>query len=105
MSLSGKIRLRGMKALGMPAISITDDELFEWADRIAELEAGKVVVSLPDCMMPDGGEACIAYHESIKRIAELEAELDEVKRAFKEERSDRLRLQERIMELEEEIDK
>ena len=33
-------------------------------------------MSLPDCMMPDGGEACIAYHEAIKRIAELETERD-----------------------------
>ena len=31
-------------------------------------------MSLPDCMMPDGGEACIAYHEAVQRISELEQE-------------------------------
>lgn len=36
--LSDEVRRKWMEATGMPAVSLTDDHLFEWADRIATLE-------------------------------------------------------------------
>ena len=32
---------------------------------------------LPDCMMPDGGSACIAYHEQCKELIKLKRERDD----------------------------
>lgn len=32
--------------------------------------------TLPDCMMPDGGSACIAYHERCEQVQQLKRERD-----------------------------
>lgn len=34
---------------------------------------------LPDCMMPDGGEACVAYREAVASIQRLTRERDEAR--------------------------
>ena len=39
-------------------------------------------MSLPDCMMPDGGDACAAYHELVMGNATLKAENDRLREAL-----------------------
>ena len=39
-------------------------------------------MSLPDCMMTDGGDACAAYHELVMENATLKAENDRLREAL-----------------------
>lgn len=39
---------------------------------------------LPDCMMPDGGDCCIAHHELLGRYREAVAEIDRLEQALRD---------------------
>jgi len=38
---------------------------------------------LPDCMMPDGADPCLAYQAALERVRELEAEVERGAELFK----------------------
>ena len=41
-------------------------------------------MSLPDCMMPDGGDACAAYHELVQQLAEARQERDNLRKSIQQ---------------------
>ena len=46
--------------------------------------------TLPDCMMPDGADPCIAYQQMADRLAEAEAWLEKAADALRDHERDAL---------------
>ena len=49
-------------------------------------------MSLPDCMMPDGGEACAAYHELEQQLAESRKYFDGIRQLADKDHANAARL-------------